>query len=115
VDKQTIEILKNPYKHRRYFRKGFLDSLNFDSFVGTDHVCIRHKRINTPAMLFIFFDYKEVVGHKLFILSVENQTYPIRGFEKCFEFPLLPTKEERELFYREHGFEYPIPCYEGEL
>ena len=114
MDKETIEILKNPHDNAALLTKDFLKGCGFKN-VGDTHSHEIEIYRDKEKTIYINLYCRYISNYGFFDLWVRDPDNFINFLENCFEFPLLPTKEERELFYIEHGFEYPIPSYEGEL
>jgi len=110
MDKETIEILKNPHIFdegeildvvSKIFSKVEVDISfsEFDIWLN-DSLCISRN----------LFD----VWGKFYIKS-ERSGLAVGHIEHLFEYPLLPTKEEKEMFFIEFGEEYPIPVLDTEV
>jgi len=116
MDKQIIEILKKPFFVSPYlvsaivggFYPKFKIEMTKESFPSiqmmnkedTWNIDIHYDKEEQDA-----WGKYELHGDDHYVLLLENY----------FEYPLLPTKEERGLFYIEHGVEYPIPEYKEEM
>jgi len=113
VDIETIEILKNPHDNRKLLTSDLLKGcgLSYVNRCGS-HVSITYEGDHT---IHINLHQFYITEDGMFNFWEHKLDRGASFLENYFEFPLLPTKEERELFYIEHGFEYPIPVYEGEL
>jgi len=105
TDAKAIEILKNPHDNVWLLTEDLLDSCNF---LSVHHRCGSHVAIDYEwdYTIYINLSTHYIIDDGMFNLWRTGSV--VLFLENYFEFPLLPTKEEKELFYMEHGFEYPI-------
>jgi len=107
MDAEAIEILKNPHKYREFLTKDFLSGCGFvNCDITCDGVILVHREDRYAVYINLSRNYIDCDG--LFDLCANSFDKDVASLENYFEYPLLPTKEEREMFYIEHGFEYPI-------
>jgi len=113
LTEEQSEILKNPHDNSELFTIGLLEDCGFNTDMLEYGSTLIH---NTEDCCFwANFDKESIITGGLFELWYIDEGRRIRFLENCFKFPLLPTKEEHEMFYIEHELEYPIPVYEGGL
>ena len=120
MNSEDIEVLKNPFTYGILLCKSVVQksypllptAIDYDV---SPYVRVTNKEdtanlcINRTQAKNIFGKYELFLDRKVF------PYYCIPFIENYFEFPLLPAKEEKELFFMEFGFEYSISTYGGEL
>ena len=113
LTEEQLKILKNPHDNAELLTEDLFKSCGFDiiKYTDVDYIWLS----NDTYSIYINLGEGFIKMDGLFNLWCEALSVDIFFLENLFEYPMLPSKEEKELFYIEHGLEYPIPVYEGEL
>jgi len=107
LTEEQIEVLKNPHSNLELLSEEFFKSCGFRC--GID-VCTTYIKIasNTHCNVYINLIVAMVEWDGRYSLLIRETEEFVDFLEDLFKYPLLPTKEERGLFFIEFGFEYPI-------
>ena len=110
LTEEQIEVLKNPHSNLELLSEEFLVDCGFQGIL-TYHRLNRFSRVHFSNAK---VDVNAICEIDWGLFSIYSTVCDIciNFLENRFEYPLLPTKEERELFFIEFGFEYPIREYQ---
>jgi len=112
LTEDQVQILKNPHDNEEFLTEDFFKSCGFRDGLEFNWKYVRVAS-NRCCSVYMNFDPDDIKAEGMFNLLATGSDNFTDFLENYFEFPLLPTKEERELFYIEHGFEYPIPEFQA--
>jgi len=112
LTEEQVDILKNPHDNEELLTEDFFKGCGFRGGLGINwkYALVASSRC---CNLYINFDPDDIKAEGMFDLYIKEFDEFILFLENHFEFPLLPSKEEKELFYIEHGFEYPTPEFQA--
>ena len=121
MNSEDIEVLKNPFVYDILKCKSVVQKYYPRLSTATDYDVSPYVRVTNKedtADLCIHYSTRVQNIFGKYELSLDRKIFPyycIPFIENYFEYPLLPTKEEKEMFFIEHGVKYPIPEYKEEM